>query len=67
MARFQGIDLRSVLQDAFSDDLINEAALTTGLIKRWRVFRPVILFWALMGSILGGSCSGIAAVKTEYE
>jgi len=67
VARFQGIDLRSVLQDAFSDDLINEAALTTGLIKRWRVFRPVILFWALMGSILGGSCSGIAAVKTEYE
>lgn len=67
MARFQGNDLRLTLQGAFPEDFIREVAIETGLIKRQRVFLPVIFFWALMSSILGGACSSIAAVKTEYE
>lgn len=67
VANSQGIDLRSVLQGAFSDDLIERVATETGLIKRRRMFMPVIFFWALMSSILGGACGSIAAVKAEYE
>ena len=67
VARSQGIDLRSTLQGAFSDDLIEELAIETGLIRRRRAFLPVIFFWALMGSVLGGACTSIASVRSEYE
>ena len=67
MARFQGTDLRSTLQGAFSDGLLEQLAIDTGLIRRKRAFLPVIFFWALMASVLGGQCTSIASVRSAYE
>jgi hypothetical protein len=67
VAKFQRIDLSSFSQEAFPDELIEDLAISTGLIKRLRLFHPVMFFWALMSSILGGAGKGIASVKTEYE
>ena len=67
VARSKAIDLRSTLQGAFPDELLEELAFETGLIKRKRVFLPVIFFWSLMASVLGGQCTSIASVRSGYE
>ena len=55
-----------VLQEVFPRTLLEEVAADCGLIQRNRQFQPVEFFWALMSTILSGSCQSIAAVLIEY-
>lgn len=67
MTKNQPTDPAAVLQEAFSRNMIESFAHECGFIERQRDFCPVLFFWALMTCVLAHSCSGIAAVKREYE
>lgn len=67
MARSQRIELTVSLQEAFPRILILELARRTGIVIRMREFDPVVFFWALMKTIIGGLGDAAACVKREYE
>jgi IS4 transposase len=51
----------------FPRKLLEVLARQSRLVIRKRVFDPVRFFWALLETILGGSCASIANVKRAYE
>ena len=67
MASSQPIELTRSLQEAFPRELLVELARKSRLVIRMRDFDPVIFFWALMETVIGGSGKSIAAVKVAYE
>ncbi len=67
MATIKGSDPAAVLQAAVPRELIEATARETGFVRRGRDFDPVTFFWALLSSILGHRCTGIASVQREYE
>jgi hypothetical protein len=67
MTKHQPIDPAAILQEAFPNNLLETMARECGFIERQRDFCPVTFFWALITSVLSHSCTGIAAVKREYD
>lgn len=67
MACSQNIELTASLQEAFPPALLLALARESRLVIRERKFNPVLFFWALMSTIIGGEGTSVASVKVEYE